>query len=112
MTLSLREDQAIGRIRRYGQKKDVRVWRFLVHDTIDVEIIKENTHTVIGPKFIHDLANAEGGSAGGEGSCSASECSSVPRPKLDILRALASAPSTQSAARSSRMSEMLVRAFC
>jgi len=32
------ETQAIGRIRRYGQKKTVHVHRFLVDDTIDTEI--------------------------------------------------------------------------
>lgn len=32
------ETQAIGRIRRYGQKKTVNVWRFIAEDTIDTEI--------------------------------------------------------------------------
>ncbi|KAL7565128.1 hypothetical protein ACA910_021509 [Epithemia clementina (nom. ined.)] len=35
------ETQAIGRIRRYGQKKTVYVHRFLVTDTIDTEIYNE-----------------------------------------------------------------------
>ena len=35
------ETQAIGRIRRYGQTKTVKVWRFLVRDSIDTEIIKQ-----------------------------------------------------------------------
>ena len=35
------ETQAIGRIRRYGQKKTVFVHRFLVEDTIDTEIYSE-----------------------------------------------------------------------
>jgi hypothetical protein len=32
------ETQAIGRIRRFGQKKTVHCWRFLAEDTIDTEI--------------------------------------------------------------------------
>jgi SNF2 family DNA or RNA helicase len=35
------ETQAIGRIRRYGQTKLVKVWRFIVRDSIDAEIIKQ-----------------------------------------------------------------------
>lgn len=35
------ETQAIGRIRRYGQTKTVHVWRYLAHDTIDMEIYKQ-----------------------------------------------------------------------
>ena len=31
-------DQAIGRIRRYGQTRKVNVWRYLAKDTIDIEI--------------------------------------------------------------------------
>jgi SNF2 family DNA or RNA helicase len=37
------ETQAIGRIRRYGQKKTVNVWRFFASDTIDTEIYAERT---------------------------------------------------------------------
>jgi hypothetical protein len=33
------ETQAIGRIRRYGQTKLVQVWRFIVRDSIDAQII-------------------------------------------------------------------------
>jgi len=35
------ETQAIGRIRRYGQEKTVRIWRFIVEDTIDAKIFEE-----------------------------------------------------------------------
>ena len=37
------ETQAIGRIRRYGQTKLVKVWRLLVKDSIDTEIYKQRT---------------------------------------------------------------------
>ncbi|KAI0766086.1 hypothetical protein BC629DRAFT_1540090 [Irpex lacteus] len=37
------ETQAIGRVRRYGQNKHVRIWRFLSLDTIDTEIIEQRT---------------------------------------------------------------------
>jgi hypothetical protein len=37
------ETQAIGRIRRYGQKKKVHVWRFLANNTIDTRIFEERT---------------------------------------------------------------------
>ena len=47
------ETQAIGRIRRYGQKKTVYIHRFLVKDTIDTEIYNERggrniSHTTAG----------------------------------------------------------------
>ena len=43
------ETQAIGRVRRYGQNKHVRIWRFLSLDTIDTEIIEQRTgHDVDG----------------------------------------------------------------
>ena len=35
------ETQAIGRIRRYGQKKTVYCWRFLAEDSIDTEIYEQ-----------------------------------------------------------------------
>jgi len=35
------ETQAIGRIRRYGQKKKVHLWRFLATDTIDTTIYND-----------------------------------------------------------------------
>ncbi|KZT21583.1 hypothetical protein NEOLEDRAFT_1164553 [Neolentinus lepideus HHB14362 ss-1] len=38
-----RETQAIGRIRRYGQEKEVHVWRFLTTNTIDMEIFEQRT---------------------------------------------------------------------
>jgi hypothetical protein len=41
------ETQAIGRIRRYGQTKLVRVWRFLVKDSIDAEVFKQRTEAMI-----------------------------------------------------------------
>ena len=37
------ETQAIGRIRRYGQTRLVKVWRFLVKDSIDAEVFKQRT---------------------------------------------------------------------
>ena len=37
------ETQAIGRVRRYGQKKLVHIWRFLSMNTIDVEIYEQRT---------------------------------------------------------------------
>lgn len=37
------ETQAIGRVRRYGQKKTVHVWRYLVKDSVDTEIFKSMT---------------------------------------------------------------------
>lgn len=37
------ETQAIGRIRRYGQRKTVHVWRFLAESTIDTDIYAERT---------------------------------------------------------------------
>ena len=35
------ETQAIGRIRRYGQTKLVKIWRMIVRDSIDTEIYKQ-----------------------------------------------------------------------
>jgi len=37
------ETQSIGRIRRYGQKKMVHVWRFLALDTMDTKIFEERS---------------------------------------------------------------------
>ncbi|KAI9062495.1 hypothetical protein FKP32DRAFT_1593141 [Trametes sanguinea] len=37
------ETQAIGRLRRYGQLRHVKIWRFLSLDTIDVEIFQQRT---------------------------------------------------------------------
>ena len=37
------ETQAIGRVRRYGQKKKVHLWRYLAADTIDTTIYEERT---------------------------------------------------------------------
>ncbi|KAI0349556.1 hypothetical protein OH77DRAFT_1525567 [Trametes cingulata] len=37
------ETQAIGCLRRYGQLKHVKIWRFLSLDTIDVEIYEQRT---------------------------------------------------------------------
>jgi SNF2 family DNA or RNA helicase len=43
------ETQAIGRVRRYGQDKHVRIWRFFSLDTIDTEILGQRTgHDVDG----------------------------------------------------------------
>lgn len=33
--------QAIGRVRRYGQKRTVHIWHLLSHDTADITILKE-----------------------------------------------------------------------
>merc|ERR1711865_219697 len=51
-----KETQAIGRIRRYGQKKTVNIYRFLAQDTIDTEIYQN---------YKYDLATgkATGGNA-------------------------------------------------
>jgi len=38
------ETQAIGRLRRYGQKKTVHVWRFLAKDTIDTTIFSQRSN--------------------------------------------------------------------
>ena len=35
------ETQAIGRIRRYGQTKTVKIWRMIIRDSIDAEIIEQ-----------------------------------------------------------------------
>jgi len=37
------ETQSIGRIRRYGQKKTVHVWRFLAADTMDTQIYNQRS---------------------------------------------------------------------
>jgi SNF2 family DNA or RNA helicase len=37
------ETQAIGRIRRYGQQREVRIWRFIVRDSIDSEILSQRS---------------------------------------------------------------------
>ena len=37
------ETQAIGRVRRYGQKRKVHLWRYLATDTIDTTIYEERT---------------------------------------------------------------------
>ncbi|KAG9313076.1 hypothetical protein JVU11DRAFT_6516 [Chiua virens] len=39
--------QAVGRLRRYGQEKDVKIWDFLTLDTIDVEIYEQRTKKVL-----------------------------------------------------------------
>ncbi|CAM9936078.1 unnamed protein product [Phaeothamnion confervicola] len=39
------ETQAVGRVRRYGQQKNVHLWRFMAMDTIDTEIFEER----VGP---------------------------------------------------------------
>ena len=41
------ETQAIGRVRRYGQEKDVKIWRFLSMNTIDVTIYEDRTQTKV-----------------------------------------------------------------
>jgi SNF2 family DNA or RNA helicase len=48
------ETQAIGRLRRYGQKKTVHVWRFLAKDTIDTKIIAQRS-----PLFIPSIENSD-----------------------------------------------------
>jgi len=34
------ETQAIGRVRRYGQEKTVKIWRFVAKGTIDEDIVR------------------------------------------------------------------------
>ena len=41
------ETQAIGRVRRYGQTKHVKIWRFLSTNTIDTEIYRDRTGRVV-----------------------------------------------------------------
>lgn len=41
------ETQAIGRLRRYGQLKEVKIYRFLSMNTIDVEIFEKRTGTKV-----------------------------------------------------------------
>eukprot|EP00392_Amoebophrya_sp_AT5.2_P010771 g10838.t1 len=36
------ETQAIGRARRYGQKKKVHVWRFVTRDTVEAEVVMQH----------------------------------------------------------------------
>ena len=38
------ETQAIGRVRRYGQTREVQIYRFLTTDTIDTEIYEVRKH--------------------------------------------------------------------
>ena len=35
------DTQAIGRIRRYGQEKEVHIWRFICEDTVDASIYEQ-----------------------------------------------------------------------
>ena len=35
------DTQAIGRIRRYGQEKEVHIWRFICEDTVDATIYEQ-----------------------------------------------------------------------
>ena len=42
------ETQAIGRIRRYGQQREVRIWRFIARDSIDSEILSQRAAGLIG----------------------------------------------------------------
>ena len=41
------ETQAIGRVRRYGQQKTVKIWRFVAASTIDEDIIRERAPHVL-----------------------------------------------------------------
>jgi SNF2 family DNA or RNA helicase len=43
------EAQAVGRVRRYGQKREVKVHRFIVDDSIDSEILDSMERDYIGP---------------------------------------------------------------
>lgn len=40
------ETQAIGRLRRYGQRKHVTIWRFLTENTIDVDMYNQRTQSL------------------------------------------------------------------
>lgn len=42
--------QAIGRVRRYGQKRTVHVWHLLSEDTADITILKEREENRINEK--------------------------------------------------------------
>ena len=44
------ETQAIGRVRRYGQRKPCTVWRFLVDETIDTEIARQRQGASLASK--------------------------------------------------------------
>lgn len=65
--------QAIGRARRYGQKKVVHIYRFLSLKTIDVDIIEERTGKMvvkeddgtINLRKVTDAERKELGSQGG-----------------------------------------------
>ncbi|KAH8820901.1 hypothetical protein F5884DRAFT_65542, partial [Xylogone sp. PMI_703] len=50
--------QAIGRARRYGQKKHVHIYHFLVAHTIDIDLFQErqNKNIMIGPRSPKDTA--------------------------------------------------------
>jgi SNF2 family DNA or RNA helicase len=50
------ETQAIGRLRRYGQKKHVHIWRFLSANTIDEVIYEDRTD---GKKREEEAARAD-----------------------------------------------------
>ena len=41
------ETQAIGRIRRYGQQREVRIWRFIARDSIDSEILSQRASNLL-----------------------------------------------------------------
>lgn len=41
------ETQAVGRLRRYGQTKLVKIYRFISMNTIDVQIYEDRSHTKI-----------------------------------------------------------------
>lgn len=41
------ETQAIGRVKRYGQREHVHIWRFLSKNTIDTQIYQERTGNTI-----------------------------------------------------------------
>ena len=50
------EAQAVGRVRRYGQKREVKVHRLIVDDSIDSEILDSMERDYIGP-VVHVHAN-------------------------------------------------------
>merc|ERR1719373_860383 len=62
------EAQAVGRVRRWGQKKKVQVWRFVVEGTIEADLAARHVSPVTPPENltasgdIEDRIHSEPGS--------------------------------------------------
>lgn len=52
--------QAIGRVRRYGQKRTVHVWHLLSDDTADITILKEREENRINEATRRTLLRRNG----------------------------------------------------